>query len=413
MATYQVIYRDQAGNDSPTFTAFEDGQTIEENLARIIPRAIARGLLHPEAAPDKVVVEHNHVRLNLKLKIQEAAPGIKEHDDIVVRYVASKINLRMRFWGDDPADQRKVMFRKRRTVAVNESLVVNPAEKFSTEVEGKLNEIKGKYKFFGKKIKTLKRFRFRSEGRKININQSLTDQGIEEDIEVEVRPRIWFDWPARFWNGFGGPYSAHAITLGLLVPLVVLGWFVFGTTDIEGFQVTFESDYECKIRIGDNPELLDLKDNKLVRNLRAGEHVVHVFPKERPIVDQTFLLEKTVRGFVNSEDSLVTISLPSVDPVDSTRTSVRIVGYQGESVRELELQNVKYGLLINGFAYDVQLAYRKDLLLGDYEIKFDTDDGGFLSVEVRGGISHEGDFRFAVVEDVAGDAGLKFFYGER
>ncbi|MEE9268737.1 MAG: hypothetical protein V3V49_00590 [Candidatus Krumholzibacteria bacterium] len=411
MATYQVIYRDQAGNDSPTFTAFEDGETIEENLARIIPRAIARGLLHPEAAPDKVVVEHNHVKLNLKLNIREAAAGIKEQDDIVVRYVASKINLRMRFWGDDPADQRRVMFRKRKTVAVNETAVVNPAEKFSIEIEGKLNEIKGKYKFFGKKIKTLKRFRFHTGSKKINVNQSLTDQGIEEDIEVDIRPRVWFDWPARFWNGFGGPYTAHAITLGVLVPLLALVLFLFGTTVIEGFEVTFESDYECKIRIGDSSELLDLKDNRLVRHLGAGEYVVHIFPKERPIVDQTVLLEKTVRGFVKSEDSLVTINLQPVAPVDSARALVTIVGYLGEAAVPTVI-NVDYELLINGFTYSHQLSHRKQLFVGNYEIKFNTDDSEFREVVSRGGMSHEGDFRFRVNGAESG-TGLTFYYGER
>jgi hypothetical protein len=398
MGTYKIVYRDASGHDRRAFTTFEDSATIEENLTRIVPRAIEKGLLHPEATAQNVLVEHKGARLNLKLPIKQAAPGIKDHEDIVVRYLASQINMRMRIEADDPTDQRKIVFGKRKTISLKESLAVSPSEPLIGQIEEKLKEISKKHQFYGKRVKDVKRFKLRTADKKINLSMNLAEQGFETDLEVDVKPRIWFDWPPCFYHGWRGPYTGYAITLGILVPLVVLFLWVFGKNDVPRFQVTFEAPFELNIKIDDSQEFVPVKDGKPVVSLAAGPHDIRVYPKERPVEQYSLSLERKVRGGIGEQDSMWAERLDAA-VVDSTviqkTTPVRIVGYEGASSRD----NIRVPLMFNGFEYPLknELSWNFELVPGEYEFKLRLRDDMLISSEVgEGGVTKKSDFVFVV-----------------
>ena len=408
MATYKIVYRDAAGNDRKAFTTFEDKVTIEENLGRIVPMAIEKGLLHPEAKAHNVLVEHKGVRLNLKLPIHQAAPGIGEHDEVVVRYLASQINLCMRIVADDPADQRKIFFGRRKTISIKETVAVSPSEQLIDQIEGKLNEIRGKHKFYGKEIKDAKKFELRAPGKKIQPYMSLAEQGFETDLEVKVKPRVWFDWPPCFFYGFRGPYTGHAIVLAIL--LLVLVPFLWRTS-VPSFHVTFEAPVECNVKIGESKQFVPLGNGKPAASLEAGAYTVYVFPREMQIQKHSMLLRKTVHGGISESDSMWTESLPLMIP-DSTAagdtTSVTVVGYEGAS----SMLNLRVPLLFNGFEYSFgdKLSWQFDLIPGEYEFKFKLGDDKFISSDPgEDGVAKKSDFIFAVEDTL--EATIVFRYG--
>lgn len=406
MGTFKIVYRDAAGNDRKAFTVFEDNATIEENLARIVPRAIEKGLLHPEATAQNVLVEHKGVRLNLKLPIDQAALGIEENDDVVVRYLASQINLSMRIVADDPADQRKIFFGRRKTLSIKETVAVSPAEQLLGQIEEKLNEIGGKHKFYGKEVKNAKRFELRTSGKKIQTDMSLADQGFETDLEVNVKPRVWFDWPPCFYYGFRGPYTGHAITLGIILLILVP---LFWRSEVNRFYVTFEAPFECNVKLDDSTEYIPFKDNTANDTLEAGLHTVHVYPRERPIESRPLLLKKKVFGRAGDSDREWREHLAPADTIQEDTTSVTVVGYEGAS----SMINLKVPLLFNGFEYPFRegvLSWHFDLVPGEYEIKFELADDKLISSDPgEGGVRKKSDFIF-VVEDTT-ETTIKFRYG--
>jgi hypothetical protein len=420
MGTYKIVYRDAAGHDRKAFTSFEDSATIEENLARIVPRAIEKGLLHPEATAQNVLVEHKGIRLNLKLPIKQAAPSIKDHDDIVVRYLASQINLRMRIKADDPGEQRKIIFGKRKTLSIEESVGVSPSEPLIDQIEDKLSEISKKHKFYGKRVSDVKKFKLRIPDKKINPMMSLAEQGFETDVEVDVRPRVWFDWPPCFYHGFRGPYTGYAITLGILVPLVILFLWVFAKNEVPRFQVTFEAPFECNIKVSDSDEFVRFDEGKAVLSMAAGLHTIHVYPRERPIQEHSLLLERKVRGGISERDStwIEPLVLAAVDTVaadsllaDSVAvrkaTMVTVVGYEGAS----SMANLRVPLLFNGFEYSLkdELSWHFELIPGEYEFKLQLGDDLFISSDPgEGGVTKKSDFVF-VVSDTT-ETTIKFRY---
>ncbi|NIO02205.1 MAG: hypothetical protein GTO42_08690 [Candidatus Latescibacteria bacterium] len=411
MGTYKIVYRDAAGKDRKAFTTFEDDSTIEENLARIVPKAVEKGLLHPEATFQNVLIEHGGVRLNPKLPIHKAAPGIKEHDDIIVRYLASRVNLRMHIEADDPDDQRKIYFGKRKTLSINETVAVSPSEQLIGQIEDKLNEIRGKHRFFGREIKDVKQFKLQAPDKKLNLGLSLAEQGFETDLEVEVKPRIWFDWPPCFYYAFRGPYTGYAITLGILLPIIVLFLWVFAKTDVPRFQVTFEAPFECNIKIDESTDFIPFKNDKPTASLKAGLHTVYVFPRERPIRKQSLLLKKSVRGGVSETDSMWTERLAVVDTTYSGKTTpVRIVGYEGAS----SMNNLKVPLMFNGFEYGLkdELSWQFDLMPGEYEIKFALGDDLFISSDPgEGGVRKKSEFVFIVQDTLETTIKLRYRTG--
>ncbi|GEM_PF-4074464 len=415
MGTYRIIYRDAAGNDRKAFTTFEDNSTIEENLASIVPKAVERGLLHPEATAQNVLFEYKGVRLNTKLPIQQAAPTIKEHEDVVVRYLASQVNLRMRIDVDDPSDQRKIFFGGRRTVSIKETVAVSPSEQLSGQIEEKLSEIMGKHAFFGKKVKDLKQFRLRTPEKKVQTNMSLAEQGFETDLEVDVKPRIWFDWPPVFYYGIDGPFTGYAITLGVLLPLIVLLFWVFGETEVQRFQVTFEAPYEFNVKIGDSNDFVPIVDGKVTARIAAGSYTISVYPRERPIQKHQLLLERKVHGGIGASDSLWTESLPvapadTADSAGTVTTPVTIVGYEGAG----SMINLKVPLLFNGFEYPLrdELSWNFQLAAGEYEFKFKLDDEQLISSDPgEGGVMKMSDFVFLVSDST--EATVKFRYSTR
>jgi hypothetical protein len=413
MGTYKIVYRDAAGKDRKAFTAFEEDSTLEENLARIVPKAVEKGLLHPEATSQNVLIEHNGVRLNPKLPIHEAAPGIKEHDGIVVRYLASSVNLRMRFEPDNPDDQRKIFFGKRKTLIINETVPVSPSEQLFGQIEGKLNEIRGKHRFFGKEVKDIRQFVLQTPAKKLNPDLNLAEQGFETDLEVDVKPKIWFDWPPCFFYGYRGPYTSYAVTLGILLPVILLSWLlIFGKTEVPRFQVTFEAPFECNIKVDASERFIPLKDGKPTYSLKAGAHTVHIYPRERPILRHSLLLEKKVRGGIGASDSLWTERLAMLDTTSSqTTTPVRIVGYEGAS----SWKTLMVPLLFNGFEYGLkeELSWLFDLVPGEYEFKLKLSDDQFISSDAgEGGISKKSDFVFFVQDTIDTTIQLRYNAGE-
>lgn len=412
MGTYKIVYRDAAGKDRKAFTAFEEEPTIEENLFRIVPKAVEKGLLHPEATPQNVLVEKDGVRLNPKLSIRDAAPEIKEHDEIVVRYLASSVNLRMRFEPDNPDDQRKIFFGKRKTLIINETVSVSPSEQLFGQIEGKLNEIRGKHRFFGKEVQDIKQFILQASAKKLNPDLSLAEQGFETDLEVDVKPKIWFDWPPSFFYGYRGPYTAYAITLGILLPVILLFFWIFGKTEVPRFQVTFEAPFECNIKIDDSEQYIQIKDDKPTCSLAAGAHTVHIYPRERPILREPLLLEKTVRGGISASDSLWTHQVKMVDTTSSLMTTpVRIVAYEGEN----SLDNLRVPLLFNGFEYGikVELSWYFELVPGEYEFKLALKDDQYISSDPGegGGIKKKSKFVFAVEDTLETTIQLRYRTG--
>lgn len=417
MGMYKIVYRDAAGNDRRAFTNFEDKSTIEENLAHIVPKAVEKGLLHPEATVQNVLVEHAGVRLNTKLPIRQAAPGIKDHDDIVVRYIASQISLRMRIVADDPADQRKVVFGRRKTIKIKETVAVDPSEQLMGQIEGKLNEFRSSHKFYGKELKNVKKFELRTPERKIQPYMSLAEQGFETDLEVKIKPRTWFDWPPCFFYGLRGPYTGHAITLGVVLAIVAITWFGCQGTDVDWFLVSFEAPIECNVRIDDAADIAPLVDGIPVDSIPAGEHVITIYPRERPIQRDTIQFHKKVRGKIGESDRKWNVQLHVAVP-DSTiserTTPVRIVGYEGASSID---DNIRLPLILNGFKYPLnenELDWKFELVPGDYEIRFsnlpdeqlltsepsesEVSKGGDFTFE--SGVLKKGDFTFAVVDSM-------------
>lgn len=414
MGAYKIVYRDAAGNDRRAFTTFEDQATIEENLANIVPRAIARGLLHPEATAQNVLVEHKGVRLNPKLPIDQAAPGIKENDEILVRYIASQVNLRIRIEADDPTDQRKIFFGRRRTISIKETVSVSPSEQLMSQIKSKLNEIRGKHKFCGKEVKDVKQFKLRAAEKTVQPGMSLAEQGFETDLEVDVKPRIWFDWPPCFYYGLRGPYTGYAITLGVLIPLIVLFAWLFAKTEVPRFQVTFEAPFECNVKVDDSMEFVPLDNGKPTGSIAAGSHTIYWFPRERPILERPLLLKRTVHGGIGESDSMWTEILvvpePDTAAVESM-TPVTVVGYEGVS----SMNNLKVPLLFNGFEYALQeeLSWRFELVPGEYEFKFSglSDDLLLSSDFGEGGITRKENSKFIFVVTDTIETTIKFRYG--
>ncbi|UCF05193.1 MAG: hypothetical protein JSV33_14945 [bacterium] len=410
MGTYRIVYRDAAGNDRKAFTTFEDNVTIEENLARIVPKAIEKGLLHPEATAQNVIVEHKGVRLNLKLPVQQAAPGINEHDEIVVRYLASQINLSMRIKADDPDDQRKIYFGRRKTLSIKETVAVSPSEQLIGQIEEKLGEISGKHKFYGKEIKNVKQFELRAPKKKIQPNLSLAEQGFETDLEVDVKPRIWFDWPPCFFYGPRGPFTGYAITLGIVAILLVI--FLW-RTDVPSFRVTFDAPYECNVKVNGAAEFVPLVDGKPTASLEKGSHTVYIFPREEPIRKHAMVLERAVQGGISESDSMWTEPLPPAMPDSATvvdTTSVTVVGYAGASGYE----NLQIPLLFNGFEYSLtgEVSWHFDLVPGEYEFKFKLSDELFLSSDPgMGGVTKKSDFIFVVADTIDATITLRYNTG--
>lgn len=417
MGLFKIVYRDAAGHDRKAFTTFEDNVTIEENLANIVPKAKEKGLLHPEATAQNVIVEYNGARLNTKLPINQAAPGIKEHDNIIIRYLASQINFCMHIIADDPADQRRIFFGRRRTLRIKETVAVSPSEPLIGQIGEKLEEVRGKHKFYGKEIKDVRQLRLRTPDKRIQPVMSLAEQGIEADLEVDVKPRVWFDWPPCFYYGFKGPYTGHAITLGIAAIVVVLIVLLSGATDIPRFQVTFEAPIECNIKIDDSTSaFIPVEKGKPTAGIEAGRHAVYVYPRELPIQKHDMLLEKRVRGGVGESDSMwteqLTLALPDTTATDTVvvdTTSVRIVGYLGEGGYE----NLQVPLLFNGFEYPPpeELSWHFNLIPGEYEFKFKLGDDRLISSNPVGeGVRKQSDFIFAVEDTL--ETSIEFRYGK-
>lgn len=411
MGTYKIVYRDEAGTDRKAFTAFEDNATIEENLVRIVPNAVGKGLLHPEATPQNVLVEHDGVRLNPKLPLKEAAPGIKENEDIVVRYITSSINFQMLLEADNPDDQRKIFFGRRKMLCIKETLTVNPSEQLASQIEGKLDEIRGRHRFFGRTVKDAKQFKLRAHKKSLIPNLSLAEQGFDTDLEVKVKPRIWLDWPPCFYFGLRGPYTGYLITLGILLPVIVLIVLLTGADAVPRFHTVFDAPFECNIKVDGQPAFATVEDGKPRASIAAGMHTIWVYPKERPIHRRSLLLERRVRGGISESDSMWTVDesdslwsgiLPDTPDTLVERTSIRIVGYEGAA----DYNNLQVNLKFNGFSYPVDddLTWEFDLVPGDYEFKLGLEDDLLLTSRVRGdgnGVSGnpENPFVFTVAED--------------
>jgi hypothetical protein len=407
MGTYKIVYRDAAGTDRKAFTTLEDNATIEENLTRIVPKAVEKGLLHPEATAQNVLVEHNSVRLNLKLPVQQAAPGIQEHDDLIVRYLASQISLRMRFVADDPNDQRKIFFGRRKSLSIEETVAVSPSEPLFGQIEGKLGEIRGKHRFFGREVKETKQFKLHAPSKKINPDLSLAEQGFETDLEVRVKPRIWFDWPPCFFYPHRGPYTAYAIVLGVLLPIIALFFWIFGEQDVPRFHVTFEAPFEFNIKVDDSDQFIPIENGKPTCSLLAGSHTVRIYPFEEPIRTQPLLLQRKARSV---EDSMWTVRLepPAVDTTMIVKkTPVRVVGYEGPSSIE---DNLRVALLVNGFEYQGrdEPYWQFELKQGEYEVKFKLDDSQYIGSEIKGGVGEKSKFVFALEDTVEARVILRY-----
>lgn len=397
MKTYKFVYRDAQGNDKKAFVEIEEDATIEENLVRIVPKAVERGILHSDADAQNVLVELNGVRLNPKVTFPKAAPDMKDEDYIVVRYLASSINLRLNFWADDPDDIRKVYFGRRRTQNLSEPVAVSPSEPLGPQVEEKLNEIKGKYKFFGTEVKDAARFALKAKGKKLLPALSLAEQGIESDADVKVNPRIWFDWPPAFYNGIRGPYTGFAITLALLVGVFALFFWIFGSEDVQYFRVAFQAPFECNVKIDDSAEWIHVVEGETADSILAGVHTIYIYERERPMRTQQVNMRRAVRGGVGDSDRLWTETLRASPENAATGkpTPVKVIGYQGE----VDFDNLMVPVSLNGFEYsfDAVLGCDFNLMPGEYEIKFELSDDRHISSETSSAsVVKKSDFVFVV-----------------
>jgi hypothetical protein len=425
MSNYKTIFRDAAGADRMAFTAFDDNETIEENLSHVLPMAIERGLLHSNATIRNVKVEYRGKDLNLKLPVKQAAPGIKPDDEILIRYISSSVNLYMHIQPDDPEDMRKIFFGRRKTFTIKETVPVSPSEPLGNQIKEKLEEIRGKYRFSGREIKDVKKFDLRASGKKLRPNMNLADQGIETDFEARVRPRIWCEWPPCFFNGLAGPYTGYGIALGII--LLIIMPFIWRTS-VDEFSVTFEAPFEFNIKIDGAKEYVGREEDRVVaHNVSAGEHTVHVYPRELPIQSMQMEFKKNVIGRVSDSDRILAVPLElavSAAPMDTAaadsaaadstvmsggdRALVRISGYEGNSLHQLRVP-----LLFNGFEYstsNMMSWWEFRLIPGEYEFKLKLKDEEFTSSEASkdGAVVKKSDFRFAVTDTT--EATITFRY---
>ncbi|MCP4570758.1 MAG: hypothetical protein GY838_00240 [bacterium] len=406
MGTYKFVYRDEHGNDKKAFVTVEESATIKENLARVVPKAVERGILHPEASADNVLVELNGVRLNPRVPFAEAAPGMKDEDYIVVRYLASSVNLRLNFAADDPEDIRRVYFGRRRIQKLCESVAVSPSEPLGPQVEDSLAEIAGKYQFFGKSVPETSRFALKKNGKKLLPALSLVEQGIESDADVKVKPRIWFDWPPAFFNDLRGPYTGHAIVLALVACVIGLVALLSGSQEVPYFQVKIKSPFDCNVRIAETGEWIYASRGDVADSIPAGDYTLEIYQRERPKRTRQLNLRHKVRGGISESDRQWTEELPSApDSMTGPLTPVKIVGYLGESGED----NIRVPVLVNGFKYAHDISCDLKLMPGMYSIEFELPEDRFISsgTNSSGGTAMD-DFGFVVSDTIETTLELRY-----
>ena len=355
---YTLRYGESQQNDMLVY--FDDSETIQENLLRLIPSAVQRGFLPPECSAENVKLLYNDRPLNLNVSMSEQEVNIDERAILTIQDMSSTVRIKVNYKPDNHAGR-------------SDTVYVNPNKILGKELKKFFDGVTKEYKFYRRKPK---KYHLVTESGKVNLNKSLAAQGVESGFDATLAPRLILRWP---------PSKPVIGVVGVVVlaALVFVMWSVYvrylqKPPVIDRFYVTFHSDAEAKLITPDTTVALST-GIPVTLAFNPDVYDLEVMPKDYPIFP--YRLELYSEGAVrDSVSRVVNITSRFAGAVPLL---VNITAYQGGEDPE---NRVKTGLSINGYPRQLNEFGELPINLlrvvsddpaqrrGLYEIKYDLDE---------------------------------------
>lgn len=355
---YTLRYGESQQNDMLVY--FDDNETIQENLSRLIPSAVQRGFLPPECSAENVKLLYNDRPLNLNVSMSEQEANIDERAILTIQDMSSTVRIKVNYKPDNHAER-------------SDTVYVNPNKILGGELKKFFDGVTKEYKFYSRKPK---KYNLVTQSGKVKLNKSLAAQGIDSGFDATLAPRLILRWP---------PSKPVIAVVGALV-VILLAFVLWSVYDrylrrppvIERFYVTFHADAEAHLITPDTTVVLST-GVPITLAFKPGVYDLEVMPKDYPIFP--YRLELYSEGAV--QDSVPRVVNITSRFAGAVPLLVNITAYQGGEDPE---NRVKTGLSINGYPRQLNDFGELPINLlrevsGDatqrrgYEIKYNLDEG--------------------------------------
>ena len=391
---YTLRYGAAAGNEM--VVTFQVGDTLAENLIRVIPLAIDKQLVSPDCSPDTVRVSYEDKPLNLQVALEEQAPEIADFDLLVVVDRTATLSIRVRYKADH-IDER------------SEVVELRPDEVIEGQLKPFIDKIGAEHRFRGFRRKS---FRIYEGPRRLNLKKSPAGQGLRTGSEIRLVPWALLGWPpGRF------EFSILAFLL-----IVGVGYMTYLWRDyiwpppkkepISVFTVWFQTDVDCRVMVGDSLVIAVTGGTPDSVSIRAGVHDFYLLPKEHPILPYRLELNTTAE----SDTALMEIGIAEYWKGKAEIMQLTVYGFYE---RHSTTNRIRAAVMINGFPYPVPALGEltvPDIYRGTYDIRFDLQPEQCIwdkTKPITGKIfrARESEFWFDFSRyDSEGPATIVFFY---
>lgn len=345
---YTLRYGESQQNDMLVY--FDDSETIQENLFKLIPSAVQRGFLPPECSAENVKLLYDDRPLNLNVSMAEQEVNIDERAILTIQDMSSTVRIKVKYTPDNHAER-------------SDTVYVNPNKIVGDELTKFFDGVTKEYSFYRRKPK---KYNLVTESGKVNLNKSLVAQGIESGFDAALAPRLIFRWPPS--KPVIGVVGALVVLLLAFVLWSVYDRYLRKPPVIERFYVTFHADAEAQLITPDTTVVLPPGAPQTL-TLNPGIHDFEIMPRDYPIFP--YRVELYSEGAVT--DSVTRAVNIVAKFTDAAPLPVNITGYQGGEDPE---NRVKTGLSINGHPRELNEFGELQITLfrGLYEIKYDLDE---------------------------------------
>jgi hypothetical protein len=360
------ILRFGDSNFRDMIVSFTDNLTIHDNLESIIPDAIKKGYLPNSCSAEYAELEYKGKTLNSKSQLKDH--NILENEILILRDLSAAIRVSLRFRLNKKGEIVKPAPKLNKKDEIVESVEIRPNVPLREALKDAATKIREKYRYYGRKFSKYDLF---LDNNKLDQVKSLKAQGITSAVELQFKPRIFFEWPPRLiWPP--GPYTTYAI-IGAALIVMIAGylWYLTEFPIRPNFEVRFICKSECYVYEGNN--LLGVitdKDSILERQLPEGPYKFKMFPKNLPIFNKAISYKAK-----RSKDLIVQeIRIDSLEGVTERRAvNIQIDGYYKDGVDRIESDKLA---LINRHKLDNYGEHNNNiknisLFKGIYNINYD------------------------------------------
>jgi len=350
--------------------------SLQENLTRIIPAAVARGFLPSSCATEAIELSVADRVLSLESSLHDQ--GVRPNELLLLRVLESTSRLEIRMYPDS-------------CEAVDRSVYVDNRQPLGKELDGFVESVGTEYRFHGRKMR---KYRLVTDSGKLDLSRSLASQCDQKAVKVDLRPKVWFEWPPGLYYPTG-PYTTYSIFGAILLVVALILWAPWQPKPITSFAFSLACSESSKILCNNGaPEA----DSVFSARLDTGQYSFRIFPRDYPMFDTVIRLSSS-----DIAGDTVRTRLIVLDQMFRERAPVelRVSGYI-DGVEPPRFLDSNVFILVNRFAYRVSSTgpvLRRHLPEGQYEVKYDLPDRLYRGVFLNQRKSEQAAFHFNHVTD--------------